>query len=226
MANNPVIIWNHLQRAFAILVSILIVLTSSIAAQGSWVLKKQQNGISVFSRNVDTLKIKELKVEFSLQSRLSDLAALILDIPHYFQWSYNTKQSYILSQVSPSDIYFYSEIASPWPASNRDLVVHLQITQDSSTKAMSIISESVPDRIPPKPNLIRVPFSKEIWQVTKDGEEKIHIEYYLAIDPGASAPAWIVNLFSAKGPLESFKALAIRIQLPKYKHTLVDFIQD
>jgi hypothetical protein len=189
-------------------------------------LKKQEDGIKVYSRAIDTLKVKELKVEFSLAASLSDLVALILDIPNYFQWSYNTKMSYVISRVSSSEIYFYSEIASPWPASYRDLVVHLQIHQDTATKMLTIFSESVPDLLAPKPHIVRIPFSRETWLVSKAEDKKIDIEYYLAIDPGASAPGWIVNLFSAKGPLESFKALSILIQQRKYQQARIDFIKD
>jgi START domain len=216
----------YLGRIFHLTLWTILVGASTASAQGAWVLKKQEDGIKVYSRSIDTLKIKELKVEFSLKAKLSDLAAVILDIPNYFQWSYNTKMSYVIRRVSSSEMYFYSEIASPWPANYRDLVVHQQIRQDKATKMLTILSESVPDMIPPKPHVVRVPFSKETWLVNKMGDNSINIEYYLAIDPGAAAPAWLINLFSAVGPLESFKMLSVWIQQLKYQQKRIDFIEN
>src|SRR5450631_4132077 len=104
-------------------------------AQTGWNLKKDKDGIRVYSRTSENLKYNELKAELTVQARPSDLAALILDITNYHEWSFNTKLSYVVKPVSPSELYFYSEIESPWPASNRDLVVHLRISQDPVSKA-------------------------------------------------------------------------------------------
>jgi hypothetical protein len=44
----------------------------------------------------------------------------------------------------------------------------------------------------------------------------IKAEYTLYADPGGSVPAWLVNLFIADGPLESFQKLKEHIKKPAY----------
>jgi START domain len=195
-------------------------------AQNEWVLKKEKDGIKVYSRASDHSNFNELKVVLTLPATLHALAALILDISSYPRWSFNTEQSYVLKQVSPAELYFYTEINSPWPASNRDLAVHLRIAQDAATKIMTIQSDGVPSYIPPKKDIVRVPFSKERWTVTPIDKSNIRIEYEVAVDPGASAPAWLINSFSSKGPYETFKNLRERIKGPKYRDAKVSFITD
>ncbi len=199
---------------------------ASIRAQEGWVLKKEKDNIKVYGRSNSHSKFDELKVELILKSRLSDLAAIILDINNYFKWSYNTKLSYVLKKVSNDEMYFYTEVNSPWPASNRDLVVHLKIVQDPVSKIMTIRATGVPDFIPPKDNIVRVPFSKETWTVIPVDKTTIKIEYYLEIDPGEFAPAWLINLFAAKAPLESFKNLATQVQQPEYRQASIPFIKN
>src|SRR5882762_6979674 len=96
--------------------------------QNNWVLKKDKDSIRVYNRSSEHSKFNDLRVETILRTSLSCLAAVILDINNYPKWSFNTRKAYVLRQVSPSELYFYSEINSPWPASNRDLAVHLRIT--------------------------------------------------------------------------------------------------
>lgn len=195
-------------------------------AQQNWVLKTEKDGIRVYSRPGEHSKFDELKAELTVKSTLSSVAALILDIPSYANWSFNTKMSYVLKQVSPSELYFYTQINSPWPASDRDLAVHLRISQDPQSKVMTIREESVPDLIPPKKNIVRVPLSREVWTVTPIGPGTLKIEYQLEIDPGDSAPAWLVNMFATKGPHETFTNLREQVQLPQYGHANVPFIKN
>jgi hypothetical protein len=193
-------------------------------AQNKWVLKKEKDSIRVYNRSSEHSKFNDLRVETTLKTSLSGLAAVILDINNYPSWSFNTKTAYILRQVSPSELYFYSEINSPWPASNRDLAVHLRITQDPASKSMRIMAEEVPNFIPPKENIVRVPLSRETWKVVPLDKTTVRIEYELEIDPGASAPAWLVNSFATKGPYETFSNLREQVKLPKYRNVSFPFI--
>ncbi|MEJ0083023.1 MAG: hypothetical protein WDM78_19195 [Puia sp.] len=36
-------------------------------------------------------------------------------------------------------------------------------------------------------------------------DKSIHLDYVLEMNPGGSLPVWILNLFSTKGPMESFE---------------------
>ena len=195
-------------------------------AQTSWQLKKDQDGIKVYSRAADNSRFDELKVETTLTGTLSSLAALILDIDNYHNWSFNTEKAYVLKKVGPGDLYFYTLIHSPWPASDRDLPVHLQISQDPVTRSMSVRSICIPDLVPPKKDVVRVPLSIEQWVVTPLPDGRMRIEYQLKLDPGAGAPAWLINLFSVKGPFETFSHLRQQIQLPPYRDARLPFIKN
>jgi hypothetical protein len=49
--------------------------------------------------------------------------------------------------------------------------------------------------------------SRGIWNVTTISSKIIHLEYILAVNPGGSVPAWILNIFATRGPMETFERL-------------------
>jgi len=192
----------------------------------TWELRKDQEGIRVYSRAGDSSGIDELRVETTLPGKLSSLAALILDIGNYPNWSFNSEKAFVLKRISPTELYFYSLVRSPWPASDRDLVVHLRLTQDSSSRTLYIHADEIPGYIPEKKGIVRVPASVERWIVTPLPGDRITISYELRLDPGASAPPWLINLFSTKGPYETFCHLREQLKQPRYHDDALNFIRN
>jgi hypothetical protein len=213
------------KRSCFILILALLIQMHGKAQQG-WTLRKESDGIKVYSRNDPQSKFNELKAELTVQAKLSDLAALILDVPAYHEWSYNTKLSYILKKEGPAELFFYTEINSPWPASNRDLALHLRLTQDAVSRVMTIREESAPDLVPQKKGIVRIHLSKETWTVTPIDKAAIRIDYQIEVDPGTSAPAWLINAFATKGSLETFRSLREQIRQPKYREAILPFIKN
>jgi hypothetical protein len=211
-------------RKFLLLLYLFAAL--SVNAQKTWELKKDQDDIRVYSRTGDNSEFDELKVETTMPGKLSSLAALILDIGNYPNWSFNSKKAYVLKRISPSDLYFYSLIRSPWPASDRDLAVHLHLAQDTSTRTLYIRADEIAGYIPAKQGIVRVPLSIERWTVTPLPGEQIRISYELRLDPGASAPPWLVNLFATRGPYETFCHLREQLKQPKYHDANLAFIKN
>ena len=193
-------------------------------AQAGWNLKKDKEGIKIFSRVSEHSKINELKAEFSIQAPLSELAAVIIDVDDHVQWVYATKSSKLLKKVSDSELYFYTEMDSPWPLSNRDLIVHLLIRQDPMSKIMTIEAIDVPSYMPKKKSIVRVPISKAVWTVTPVNKKTINISYHVEVDPGGTVPSWLVNMFATKCPFESFKSLRTQIKNEKYRNASLSFI--
>jgi hypothetical protein len=213
-------------KLYLTILLLLSLFARPLTAQKNWELKKEQDGIRIFSRPGDNTRVNDMKVEMVLAARLSSLAALILDIGNYPNWSFSTDKSYVLKRISASELYFYTLIQSPWPVSNRDLTIHLHLIQDSATRVLSIYADEIANLIPEKKGIIRVPVSIERWTVTPLAGDKIKINYELKLDPGASVPRWLINMFATKGPFETFSHLREQIQKPRYRDASLPFIHD
>ena len=198
---------------------------SSVKSQGDWSELKDKSGIKVFARKNPNSKFHELKVECEFEGRISQLAAVILDIPNHPRWVYNTISTRIL-KASGADIIFYTELECPWPFENREVVAHMTLTQNFENKVMTVESQNVDDYLPVEKSIVRVKYSKVTWIVTPLNDARFRVEYRLQMDPGGSMPAWLLNLFISKGPLESFTKLKEEIQLPEYRKARFTFLRD
>jgi len=213
-------------RPYYFLLLFCLLLQTTAQCQEDWKLKKDKNGIKVYSRKTPNFKFDELKVDCIFEGKISQLAAVILDVNNQYQWVYKTAKSELLKQVTNADLFYYSEIECPWPFHNRDLIARMTITQNTSTKILSIVAKSVDNYLPSKKNLVRVKYSNALWTITPLNNAQFKVEYKIQIDPGDGVPAWILNMFATNGPYESFKNLKDKIMLPAYAAAKFPFIKD
>ena len=195
-------------------------------SQDDWKLKTDKDGINIFTRTFPDSKFKAIKVVVELDATLSQMVAVVLDVNTGAQWVYSTKSSVLLKQVSPSELYYYSEVSIPWPAANRDFIAELRAVQDSHSRVVTIYGPIFPDYLPVKKDIVRVRRSEGKWIISPLGKGKIKVEYTLRVDPGGDLPAWLVNMFVTKGPFESFRKLKEQLQKPEYVNAKLPFITD
>lgn len=209
-----------------ILIVLLFACLQTVNAQQNWQLSTETAGIKVFSSAVPDSKVKALKVECEFNATLSQLVAVLLDVKTCTEWVYHTRSCELLKQVSPSELYYYSEIDIPWPAENRDFVAHLIVKQDPETRVVNIDGPAVPGFVPVKKGIVRIDHSIGKWVITPIADHHVRVVYTLQVDPGGAIPAWLVNMFAAEGPTQSFKGLKLQLQKPAYQHPVLPFIKD
>jgi hypothetical protein len=174
-------------------------------AQGKWELKKNENGISVFTRKAATGNLKELRVLCELDATKAQLQNTLLDVPTYNDWVYSNKKTILLKAVNTQKIIYYTQSHLPWPIRDRDLIIELTI--NPTPEVLNIQAKSLPLYLPKRDNYIRVPYSLAIWKVTQAPNNKLKVDYTFSVDPGGSIPAWIANATMAIGPYNSFLKL-------------------
>ena len=143
-----------MRLTFSIILFTCLFAFNNAKSQENWTLKKENNGIKVFSRKVEGFRMNELRVETILDCNLSQLVAVIADVNKYESWVYKTIRSDLLKQTSAADIYYYTQISVPWPFDNRDIVIHMTVQQNPTTKAMIIIANNSNDFVISKKNFI------------------------------------------------------------------------
>jgi hypothetical protein len=207
---------------------LLLLIVNVALAQGdeNWVLKTNNDGIKIFTRKVANSSIKAIKVECSFDATPSQLVAVLMDVKNSEDWLYHTSSNYIVKQVSPSELYYYSVVEVPWPVQNRDFIAHIKVSQDTETKVITIDAPCVANMVPVKPKTVRVADSKGKWVITPVNKHQVKIVYTLHADPGGSIPAWLSNMFVTQGPAESFKKLKLQLQKPAYKNVKLAYIAE
>ena len=186
-------------------------LASTAHAQPSWKLVKEKNGIRISLASVENSKFKSVRVQTILEGTISKLINILSDINKHPEWVYKAKTATILKQVTPYEFIYHIESILPWPASNRDAIIHFTMSPDTTNHVLRINAFSEPNFIEKKDGLVRIPFSKGTWYVTETGN-KINIDYTFEVDPGGSIPAWLVNMLADKGPYETFQNLKMKLK--------------
>jgi hypothetical protein len=211
---------------FKKLLILLLFLADYASAQSVdvWELRDNSDGIKIFTGDIDNSKIKAIKVECQLNATLTQVVAALMDIKNSEEWLYHTAGNYLVKQVSPAELYYYSLIKMPWPVSDRDFIAHLKATQDPATKVVTINAPCIPDMVPVKAKIVRIADSKGKWVLTPVGADHVKILYTLHADPGGSIPSWLTNLFVTQGPSQSFKKFKAHIQKPVYRNARLDYI--
>ena len=210
----------------SLLFSFLLICTLCIGQQLNWKQKSSRDSINIYTAEVPGSRVNAIRVITNVPATMSALIAVMLDIDATGEWVYSTKSVKVLKRVSPSDIYYHSELSFPWPTSNRDFIAHIAVVQDPVSKVTTLEAINVPDMIPVKPGIVRVSQSIAKWTFTPLSKNLIRVEYFLQCDPGGSLPAWLINMFATKGPSESFKKLRSQLQKPVYKYAHFAFIKD
>ena len=222
---NPVKGYGFARIIFRNILVFLFLFNCAYAQSGErWTLKDSDDGVNIFTRDIESSKIKAIKVECQLDASLSQLVAVLMDVKGSEAWLYHTSSNYVVKQVSASELYYYSKVEMPWPISNRDFIAHLKVSQEASTRVVTIEGPCVPDMVPVKPKTIRISNSTGKWVITPVGNNKVKVVYTLHADPGGSVPAWLINIFVTQGPAESFKKLKVHIQKPVYKNARLSYI--
>jgi hypothetical protein len=163
-----------------------------VQAQSEWKLERNKEGIEVYSHSYPESRIKAVKVLCRVESTLSQLAAVLLDIKNQDEWFYHTKSS-ILKIVSPTELYYYSELSFPFPMSNRDFIEQISLSQNTTTLIVTMTVKNLPDFIPIKKGIVRVLHSQCKWVVTPLAKKSLLVEFTLFADPGGTIPVWLVN---------------------------------
>ncbi|MHB8205980.1 START domain-containing protein [Mucilaginibacter sp.] len=206
-------------------ISLLFVMRLYTAsAQNNWKLSTEKDGIKVYTSMMTDSKIKAIKVECDLNATPSQLVALVMDVNTAPYWVYHVKSAKLVKQVSPAELYYYSEVSLPWPAENRDFVAHLIVSQDPNTKVVTIDGPAVPGFVPIKKGIVRIDNSMGKWIITPLGPDQLHVEYSIHVDPGGALPAWLVNIFGTEAPLQIFRSLKTQLQKSTYKNTVLAFV--
>ena len=213
-------------KYFLLTGSILLLLCGNSFCQNGWILKSDKEGIKVYTKDLDNSPFKAVKTVCTIDASLTKLTAVLLDINSSIDWVYATKSCRVLKQPSPSELFYYSEVTVPWPVNNRDFIIRLKVWQDAKTKVVTVDGENKPALLPEKKNVVRIQQCYSKWIIVPQPNGQVKIEYVLQVDPGGMVPAWLINLFATKGPLESFKNLRVQVKKPAYSHVVLPFIKD
>jgi len=189
-----------------ILIAILLILPSwkdHLRAQEEWTLRKQEDGIRIYTRTRADSPLKEYRFSAGISAPLDVVFEFLSNVSLHTEWVYNCVGVFILEQIPGEKIIYHTSYDLPWPVSDRDLVAEARTTWEEDSTSVRILTEESAYTFKLKKDVIRMPdYREDVILERKDGEHTLfRTEGYA--DPGGSVPAWLTNLFLVDGIFDS-----------------------
>ncbi len=206
---------------------IFLFISTTLPADGKWVMKKNEAGIKVYVREVEGSELKEFKgVTFIKDITLSSLVALMRDTAAAPKWFHNCIKSRVLKKINSREIIVRNVTKAPWPVSNRDAVVYSKFSQNPKTYQITISLTGKPKFIEKTKGNIRVPSLKGYWAFIPLGKGMTKIVYQMHSDPGGSIPNWLSNSFVVDMPFNTLKNMKTMLKEKKYREAKISDIKE
>ncbi len=148
---------------------VLLALLSFPAFAADWKSIHDDGNVRVQQRPYKNSPLQEIRGEVQVQASLAAVVALLKDADYNRHWVYRSGGAQILQMDDDRQAYVYGIVDAPWPMQDRDTVVRFDYTQDPDTQAVTISITNVPDFLPEKPGLVRVPDIGGFWRLRPVG---------------------------------------------------------
>ena len=194
-----------------------------ISAQENWKLKKQADGIEIYTSEGNS-KYNSFKGHIVLDNSIHSFVAFLKDIDEYVNWGYKTKEVSLLKKTGDTLQIYHVITQVPFPYKNRDGIYQNKFRWIPESKTLFVDIETLDEYIPKDDNFIRVK-GNGFWKVVVLSSGKLDITFQMQIEPGGNIPAWLVNMFIDNTPYHTLVNLREYIKKEKYQNKTFSFIK-
>ncbi len=199
------------------IVLLLLWLPLSVQAQ-EWEVEKRESGIVVSTMEVPERDLPVFKGVGMVNAPIMDVLSVLSDTPRRIEWVYACTASKILKQVAKSSRIVYNKTASPWPVSDRDMIVRTHVELNTEKKEVLIPFKEAPEfGYPEQDGVVRVPRIRGFYRIQYIAEQRTRVTYQVDADPGGMLPAWLARMASIDLPLKTL--VGLRKQVSKTMHS-------
>jgi hypothetical protein len=183
-------------------------LFATAAGAVGWKRVLKEDGIVVSAREVPDKPFLEFRGVGVVNANLYQVLAVLDDTPRHCEWQANCTVSRVVKTVDEFTRYIYHRIDSPWPVSDRDVVVLARVEVDLPAK-------TVMSRFSAKPLAGHGPVSDAVRMPQLDGFYRLEwidlghtrVTYQVVADTGGMLPTWLANRASRKLPLGTLQGM-------------------
>ena len=195
--------------------------TAAVATE--WVAKGEDDGVILHSREVGDSSLPEFRGTTTVAANIYQLAAVIDDLDRHCDWQKRCARAKQLQRISDSERLFYMRSEAPWPLQDRDTVLRGRVAGLIEGTDVWVRFESIRDsRWPALDGVVRMPFVRGHFRMTRIDDGHTRIEYQVHADPGGVVPAWAARLSAKQVPRDTLAGL--RRHLPKVHGNYPAFI--
>jgi hypothetical protein len=174
-----------------------------------------QDGVSVSERTSPDRALPELRAMVEIDAGIYEVLAVIADVPNQTTWMHDCSEAKVVRQISETVLLIYNRTASPWPLSDRDVLLRSETTFVEPGQHVTVRFAATTDpAAPPIDGVVR-----RLYDLVALSPERTQLTYDLDADPGGSIPAWAAVRTARQTPLETMRGLRARVAATKGQYT-------
>jgi hypothetical protein len=184
--------------------TMLLMIHLILAVLQPWELRKDQNGIKVYTRSLDSSALDEFRGVIEIDVPMQQVYYTIRDVDNWYQWVPNLVTGRLITRTE-NEQFHYTETKAPFPVQNRDsyLRYHIEVLD----QRIQLNFDAVPDHGPRVPGVTRVPMATGYWLIERINDQSTRITYQVLADPGGSIPSWLANAGAVDTPYDTLAGL-------------------
>jgi len=194
---------------------ILILIFINFFPDSEWQLKKDMDGIEIYTRNVEGSSFDEFKGITTIEkSSLKEVLAVILDVNNYSTLYPDCINPKLLKKEGEYNDIHYIQTKGPFTIKDRDSVFEQKTVVDKTGKHARVTLKPLPDYIAENKDIVRVREGSGFWDLEEDDNNSVKVTYQYHGEPGGDIPAWLANSFVETHPMQTLKNLKNRLKTP------------
>jgi hypothetical protein len=191
-----------------------------------WEMVKEANNTKVYTRKTSASDYEQIRIVTKVQAPISEIVNALEDVNYHQEWVYETKETKLLEKRGVGDFEYYALMNMPFPVKDRDIIIGVKRSQDPNSKVVDIKSFALLNKMPEQSKRIRIKTFLSTYKISPLDNGWVEVDYFMAADPGGKLPAWIVNMFTVKGPVATMESMVELIDSDYYKGKKVEGIID
>lgn len=195
-----------------IVLAIALPLQADSASSDGWEHVAEDGGITTWKREVPGQEVPDFRGQVVIDADIDAVRNAIEDWQHHTQWMHRCAESKQLKRLNEIESLLYNRTDSPWPVSDRDVVVKTkrQVSSDGSDILLSF--QNVQTELQPAVDgVVRMPRLAGFYKLTRLRPGKTKVVYQVEANVGGSLPKWIVKRVVKDMPYETLARLRERV---------------
>ncbi len=184
----------------------------------AWEKFDDEDGISVFRRDVPGSDVVALRGEGVVPAPILRVGSVLTDVARATEWIDSLEEAKVIRKISDTEYIKWDHIGTPFVLADRDFVFNVKLEFKAKEKQMIVRLKSVHDAAAPKTDYVRGHMIYGVYVLTSiEGGKKTKILTEMLCDPKGSVAKWMVNLFQKSWPYNTITALRKQVQKPDIK---------
>lgn len=191
------------------LIAISGIASSDTSTAGPWKQVKEQDGITVYQREVPGWSIKEVRATGIVAAPIQKVLEIINDVNHAGKINEVVSDAGMIKPETPESYYYFIMLDMPWPTTDRSAIYYRQISVDKEMQCITITDKADSDMgiTPAMEETVRIVQSTQEWKLQKIDNGTTKASLTSLTDPNGPIPAFFINTMSVDAPLQSIANL-------------------